>query len=100
MPSEDDIIPQLEVSEDMRSGGLQDSIGCLQALLVGSASKDPFATLVIDPRTGVSMWSHKGNEFQGNAVSQVHPLGYNLWLSQSLDVLIESQGFICPSAFL
>lgn len=44
-------------------------------LLIGASSSDPFSTIVVDPRTGVSTWSYKGSELQGAAASSVMSLG-------------------------
>ena len=47
----------------------------LQLLLVSSSSTDPFSTLLINARTGVSAWSHKGSELQGGRIGRAKPLG-------------------------
>ncbi|CAI4232974.1 unnamed protein product [Auanema sp. JU1783] len=44
-------------------------------LLISAESADPYSTIVVDPKTGVSAWSFKGSELQGGAASSVVPLG-------------------------
>uniref|UniRef100_A0A915Q5D2 Anaphase-promoting complex subunit 4 WD40 domain-containing protein n=1 Tax=Setaria digitata TaxID=48799 RepID=A0A915Q5D2_9BILA len=40
-------------------------------LLVASETSDPYATLLISPKLGVSHWSYKGNELQGSVIGSV-----------------------------
>ncbi|GMT14380.1 hypothetical protein PFISCL1PPCAC_5677 [Pristionchus fissidentatus] len=52
-----------------------DSVQPSELLLAGCSSSDLFSTLLIDPKTGVSSWSHKGSELQGGSIGKVLPLG-------------------------
>ncbi|GMR36552.1 hypothetical protein PMAYCL1PPCAC_06747 [Pristionchus mayeri] len=54
-----------------------DSIQPSELLLAGCSSSDLYSTLLIDPKTGVSSWSHKGSELQGGSLGKVLPLGQN-----------------------
>lgn len=56
---------------------MADSVQPSELLLAGCSSADLFSTLLIDPKTGVSCWSHKGSELQGGALGKVLPLGQN-----------------------
>ena len=46
-----------------------------KVLLISASSPDPYSTIIVDPRTGVSTWSFKGSELQGAATASVAPLG-------------------------
>ncbi|VDN03248.1 unnamed protein product [Thelazia callipaeda] len=46
-----------------------------ECLLVSSETSDPFATVLINPKTGISCWSYKGVELQGTVTGCVELLG-------------------------
>ncbi|KAK5982555.1 hypothetical protein GCK32_019201 [Trichostrongylus colubriformis] len=46
-----------------------------EKLLVAASSSDPFSVIVVDPRTGVALWSYKGSELQGSAIGNAITLG-------------------------
>ncbi|EFO28401.1 hypothetical protein LOAG_00090 [Loa loa] len=46
-------------------------------LLIASETSDPYATVLINPKTGVSQWSYRGNELQGAVTGSVEMLGSN-----------------------
>ncbi|KAL3998272.1 WD domain G-beta repeat family protein [Acanthocheilonema viteae] len=48
-----------------------------ECLLIASETSDPYATVVINPKTGVSCWSYKGNELQGDVTGSVEMLDSN-----------------------
>ncbi|VIO96576.1 Uncharacterized protein BM_BM5442 [Brugia malayi] len=54
-------------------------------LLLASETSDPYATLLISPKTGVSRWSYKGNELQGARTGSVEMVGSNHFIVATKD---------------
>uniref|UniRef100_A0A158Q8C4 WD_REPEATS_REGION domain-containing protein n=1 Tax=Elaeophora elaphi TaxID=1147741 RepID=A0A158Q8C4_9BILA len=51
-----------------------------ECLLVASETSDPYATVLINPKTGVSRWSYKGNELQGAITGSVEMISNNRFI--------------------
>ncbi|CAG9539200.1 unnamed protein product [Cercopithifilaria johnstoni] len=56
-----------------------------ERLLIASETSDPYATVLINPKTGVSCWSYKGNELQGAVTGSVEMLGSNRFIVVTKD---------------
>ncbi|VDK61860.1 unnamed protein product [Onchocerca ochengi] len=57
----------------------------VESLLVASETSDPYATMLINPKTGVARWSYKGNELQGAVTGSVEMLGSNRFIVVTKD---------------
>ncbi|KAM3721226.1 Pre-rRNA-processing protein [Dirofilaria immitis] len=56
-----------------------------ESLLIASETSDPYATMLINPKTGVSRWSYKGSELQGAVTGSVEVLGNNRFIVVTKD---------------
>ncbi|VDK73049.1 unnamed protein product [Litomosoides sigmodontis] len=61
---------------------MEDEVECL---LIASETSDPYATVLINPKTGVSLWSYKGNELQGAVTGSVEMLDNNRFIVVTKD---------------